>query len=223
MRRFVIGGTVCLICLTATSAAAQRAPAPYVGVLGGVSTLSADAQSTITTSGADVSLYTPDNGAALDILFGVHIRDYVSLQANYVWNANDVALTSVRGLDASFYEQRRTSRQHAVIGDILVYFRNLDSAIRPYLSVGGGAVRIETTAVGDARVRGAVPPALMIQTVSAVLRTAVGIDVALGRHWSARYAFGETLSSNPFSTALSPPGQRMLANFQNLVGIVRAF
>ncbi len=222
MRQFVVGGTVWFICLTAMSAAAQPAPAPYVGVLGGVSTLSADAQSTITTSGADVSLYTPENGAALDLLFGVHLHQYVSLQANYVWNANDVALASVRSRDASFYDQRRTSRQHAVIGDILVYFRNLDSGIRPYLSVGGGAVRIETTAV-YARVRGAIPPALMIQTVSAVLRTAVGIDVALGRHWSARYAFGETLSSNPFSTALSPPGQRMLANFQNLVGIVRAF
>ncbi len=97
MRRFVIGGTVCLICLSATSAAAQRAPAPYVGVLGGVSTLSADAHSKITTSGEDVSLYTPENGAALDIVFGVHIHRYVSLQANYVWNANAVALTSVRG------------------------------------------------------------------------------------------------------------------------------
>jgi hypothetical protein len=223
MRRFVIGGTVWLVGLTATPAAAQRAPVPYVSVLGGVSTLSADARSEVTSRGADVSLYTPENGPAIDILFGIHVHQYLSLQANYVWNANDVALTSVRGIDSSFYEQPRTSGQHAVIGDVLLYFRNLDSVIRPYLSVGGGAVRIETTAVGEARLRDAVAPAPKLRAMCAVLRTAVGIDVALGRQWSVRYTFSETLSGNPFSAALSPPGQRKLANFQNLVGIVRAF
>jgi hypothetical protein len=223
MRRFAVSGMVWLVWLTAAPAAAQRAPVTYVGVLGGVSTLSADARSEVTSRGAEVSLYTPENGPAANILFGVHVHKYVSLQANYVWNANDVALTSVRGIDASFYEQRRTSSQHAVIGDVLVYFRNLDSVIRPYLSVGGGAVRIDTTSVGEARVRDAVPPAQTIRTVCAVVRTAVGIDVSLGRPWAVRYSFSETLTSNPFSAALSPPGRRKLANFQNLLGIVRTF
>src|SRR5262249_34577432 len=138
-------------------------------------------------------------------------------------NNNDVVLTSVRGVDSSFYEQPRSSGQHAVIGDLLLYFRNLDSAIRPYLSVGGGAVRINTAAIGDARLRGALLPVQTIRAVSAVLRTAVGIDVALGRQWAVRYTFSETLSNNPFSAALTPPGQRKLANFQSLVGIVCAF
>jgi hypothetical protein len=56
-----------------------------------------------------------------------------------------------------------------------------------------------------------------------VLRVAVGIDVSLGGQWSARYSFSESLSGNPISAQLSPPGQRNLANFQNLFGVVRAF
>src|SRR5262249_19080389 len=144
-------------------------------------------------------------------------------QVNYVGNVNDVTLTSVRSLDSAFYEQPRSSRQHAVIGDVLVYFRSLDSAIRPYLSVGGGAVHISTTSVGEARVQDATPPAPTIRAVYVVLRTAVGIDVALSRQWAVRYTFSETLSGNPFSAALSPPGPRKLANFQSLVGIVRVF
>lgn len=223
MRRLVIGGTIWLALFTAIPAA-QRAPGPYVGVLVGVSTLSADARSEVADHGnVDVSLYTPENGPAISVLFGIHVHQYVSLQANYVWNANDVALTSVRGVDSSFYEQPRSSGQHAVIGDLLLYFRNLDSAIRPYLSVGGGAVRIDTTSLGGARVGGAVPPPQTIRALNGVLRTAVGIDIALSRHWAVRYTFSETLSGNPFSAALTPPGERKLANFQSLVGIVRAF
>ena len=52
---------------------------------------------------------------------------------------------------------------------------------------------------------------------------AVGIDVAVGRGWSARYSFSEGISGNPIGVQLSPPGQRGLANFQNLFGVVRAF
>ncbi len=222
MQRFVIGGTIWLAWFTATPAA-QRAPTPYVGVLAGVSTLSADARSEVTPRGADVSLYTPENGPAINILLGIHVHRYVSLQANYVWNANDVTLTAVRGLDASFYEQPRSSGQHAVIGDFLLYFRNIDSAIRPYLSVGGVVVRIDSTSRGESQARDAVPPAQTIRAVCGVLRTAVGIDIGLSRYWAARYTFSETLSGNPFSAALVPPGQRKLANFQSLVGIVRAF
>ena len=223
MRRLVIGGTIWLAWFTATPAA-QQTPAPYVGLLAGVSTLSSDARSEVSPGGsADVSLYTPENGLAISVLFGMHLHQFVSLQANYVWNANDLVLTSVRGNDSAFYEQPRSSSQHAVIGDLLLYFRNRDSAIRPYLSVGSGVVRIDTTSSGGSRQRATAPPAQTIRTVSGVLRTAVGIDISLRRRWAVRYTFSETLSSNPFSAALSPPGQRKLANFQSLVGIVRAF
>src|SRR5262245_17800993 len=223
MRPFAIGGTIFLACLSAIPAKAQHTPGPYVGVLAGLSTLSADARSEVTSRGADVSLYTPENGPAIDILFGIQVHRYVSLQANYIGNVNDVTLISVRSLDSAFYEQPRSSHQHAAIGDVLVYFRNLDSAIRPYLSFGGGVVHIATTSVAEARVQDATPPAQTRRATYGVLRTAVGIDIALSRQWAARYTFSETLSGNPFSAALSPPGQRKLANFQNLVGIVRAF
>jgi hypothetical protein len=222
MLRLLVATTV-LCGIATTSAEAQDALRPYAGVLAGISTLSADARSEPTPIGADVSLYKPENGPALNLLFGVHVHDYVTFQANYIWNQNDVALTSVRSADSMFYEQPRASSQHAVIGDLLVYFRNLNSAVRPYLSAGGGVVRFTTTPNGESRVRNTVPPPADSRVTRALLRVAVGIDVAVGARWSARYSFSESLSGNPVSAQLSPPGQRNLANFQNLFGIVRAF
>ena len=207
-----------------TSARAQPISRLYGGAVAGISTLSADARSAITVGGADVSLYKPENGAALNLLFGVHIHDYLTVQANYVGNRNDVVLTSLRAteLAPAFYEQPRTTAQHAVVGDLLAYFRERRLAVRPYLSVGLGVVRLHTMGAGESRVRNAAPPPPSVQATRAVLRVAVGIDVALGRAWSARYSFSESLSGNPISAQLSPPGQRNLANFQNLFGVVRA-
>jgi hypothetical protein len=47
--------------------------------------------------------------------------------------------------------------------------------------------------------------------------------VRLSRGWYFRYTFGETISHNPISAQLSPPGRRLLKNFQNLFGIYRTF
>jgi hypothetical protein len=41
--------------------------------------------------------------------------------------------------------------------------------------------------------------------------------------WAFRYTFSETIRGNPVSARLSPPGQRNLATFQNLFGIVKTF
>jgi len=197
----------------------------FTGVAVGVATLAADARSEITSGGADVSLYKPENGPALNVFVGSLVHEYLTVQANYVWNRNDVTLTSVRATESgpSFYEASRTSSQHAFVGDVLLYFRERRSAIRPYLSAGVGVVRFQMTARGGGSVRNAtVPPATSVST-HGLLRVAVGLDVSLGGHWSARYSFSESLSSNPISAQLSPPGQRSLANFQNLFGIVRAF
>ena len=108
----------------------------------------------------DVSLYTPENGPALNLFVGLHLSDCVTVQANYVWNRNEVALTSVRANDAgpAFYEQPRTASQHALVGDLLAYFRERRSAVRPYLSVGLGVVRLETTDAGQSRAGNATPP-----------------------------------------------------------------
>ncbi len=190
MLRLPIGATA-LSFFACTSVLAQPGPQRFVGAAAGISTLSADARSEITSGGVDVSLYTPENGPALNVLFGVHVHDYLTVQANYVGNRNDVALTSVRATESgsAFYEQPRATSQHAVVADLLVYFRERRSRVRPY----------------------------------ALLRVAVGIDVALRQGWSARYSFSESVSGNPISAQLSPAAPRNLANFQNLFGVVRTF
>ena len=223
MQRIVICAAIMSSLATAVAEGQQNRPV-FVGAVAGVSTLSADARSEIRTDGADVSLYKPENGPALNVLVGMHVREYATVQANYIWNRNDLALASVRSTDLgpSFYEQPRTSSQHAIVGDLLVYFRERRSVVRPYLSVGVGVVRFETRPNGPARGRNAVPPVETVRATRATLRVAVGLDLTLGRGWSGRYSFSESVSGNPISAQLSPPGQRNLANFQNLFGVVRA-
>src|SRR5213594_1698287 len=82
---------------------------PYAGVLGGVATLSADARSQLSAQGLNASLYKPENGSALNIFAGTHVTQYLSLQANYVWNRNDLTLSSTSPASSSFYEEQRKS------------------------------------------------------------------------------------------------------------------
>lgn len=210
---------VCCAC-SSVSAAAQTAHGTFAGAVAGVSTLSADAQFAITPERTAVSLYKPENGSALDVLFGVHLGEFVAVQANYIWNRNDLGVVAVSaaGSGGTLAEEARSTSQHAVIGDLVVYVRNLESRIRPYLSVGGGAVRIATAPNEDGPTTGGRSSV----STRAALRVAVGVDVALKHGWSLRYSFSETLSSNPIGAQLTPPGARNLANFQNLLGIVRA-
>src|SRR5206468_2246251 len=137
-----------LLCLVCALAEAQSRQQIFTGVAVGIATLAADARSEIASGGADVSLYKPENGPALNVFAGSHFHDYLTAQANYVWNRNDVTLTSVRATESgpSFYEAPRASSQHAFVGDLLLYFRERRSAIRPYLSAGVGVVRFQTTA-----------------------------------------------------------------------------
>jgi hypothetical protein len=219
----VLVNTVIVFYLIYGFAEAQPESRTYVGAVAGISTLSADGRSENTANGVDVSLYKPENGPAANVFWGIHLHEYVSIQANYIWNRNDVALISVRATEGSLssYEQPRSSSQHAVIGDLLVFFRGRRSIVRPYLSAGLGSVRLETKATGTARSRNSQLPAAKVSAARAPLRVAVGIDVVLGRRWRGRYSFSESISGNPIGSLLSPPGQRNLANFQNLFGIVR--
>ena len=145
MFRVPIGAAIVWL-LAAALAHAQPRPKTFVGAVAGVSTLSADARSDVTSGGIDASLYKPENGPALNLLAGGYVHEYFAVQANYVWNQNDVVLTSVRttGSGPAFYEQPRASSQHAIVGDLLVYFRERRSPVRPYLSVGFGLVRLQT-------------------------------------------------------------------------------
>lgn len=210
---------------TAPQALAQDDDRLYAGALVGVSTLSADARASTQPSRAEASLYKPENGPALNLFVGVHLGRYFTVQSNYVWNRNDLTLfssvTSPEG--GRFYEQPRTSTQHAVVGDALLYFRALGSGVRPYLSTGAGLVRFRSESTGNGVAGGLPSPDGEIASTRLALRVAVGIDLAMGDRWSVRYSFSETISGNPISARLTPPGERNLANFQNLFGIVGRF
>jgi hypothetical protein len=209
----------------ATQARAQDDERLYAGGLVGVSTLSADGRATTQSNRADVSLYKPENGLALNLFAGAHLGRYFTVQANYVWNRNDLTLfaSSTSTAEGRFFEQSRTSSQHAVIGDALLYFRALGNGVRPYLSTGAGLVRFRSESTGQEVAGGLPSPEGGITSTRLALRVAVGIDLALGNRWSARYSFSETIIGNPISARLTPPGERNLANFQNLFGVVRRF
>jgi opacity protein-like surface antigen len=209
----------------APHALAQDEGRVYAGTLVGVSTLSADARATTQPSRAEVSLYKPENGPALNLFVGVHLGRYFTIQSNYVWNRNDLALlSSVTSMEGGrFYEQHRTSTQHAVIADALLYFRAVGSGIRPYLSTGAGLVRFKSESTGNGVAGGLPSPDGEIASTRLALRVAVGIDLSMGDRWSVRYSFSETIGGNPISARLTPPGERSLANFQNLFGVIRRF
>lgn len=195
----------------------------YAGALFGASALSADARSVTAPPEARVSLYKPENGPALNVFAGVHLTRFLSAQANYVSNRNDVMLLSsfLSPSGGGFYEQSRESSQHAVVGDALLYFRARGSGVRPYLSTGVGLVRFKSGPARRTVDGGASAPQGDIVATRVALRVAVGIDLALGSRWAFRYSFSETISGNPISERITPPGERDLANFQNLFGFVR--
>jgi Outer membrane protein beta-barrel domain len=197
----------------------------YAGVLGGVSTLSGDARSLLSPGSTTFSSYDPKNGAAVEVLLGRHFSDYFTLQANYIWNRNGLTLTSAAfHATQQAYQETRSSSQQSAMADILVYFRKRDSRLRPYLSVGTGLVHFGSSQqqIDQALGNPVLPPSHFSSNLLA-LHVPVGIDVNLGKGWALRYTFSETLTKNPISDRLSPPGQHSLKNFQNLFGFIRRF
>jgi hypothetical protein len=143
---------------------------------------------------------------------------------SYGWNRNDLLLSGGDLVRASSFEQPVRATMHSVVAEAMVYFRNRDSRVRPYLSAGPGIVRTTAEASGATRASGS--PAVLpsgLDSVHAALRVAVGMDIRFHRRVSLRYSFSETLQRNTFSRALDPPGERNLANFQNWWGIVWTF
>jgi Outer membrane protein beta-barrel domain len=206
-------------------ASAQDARRLFAGGAVGVSTLQADGRSITTAADAALSLYKPENGPALDVFAGLHLTDYFSVQANGLWNSNDITLVSslASPQGSAFYEQQRRSRQAAFVADALIYFRGRESAVRPYLGTGLAVFRFTSDRVESTASHGLEPPASTIESTQLGLRSHVGIDFAVSGHLRFRYTFSETISRNPISPSLTPPGQRRLANFQNLFGLVREF
>jgi hypothetical protein len=197
---------------------------PYVGAIGGISTLSADAGARLTPDGLSSSSYSPANGGALNVFAGIHIHDYFSLQGNYIWNQNDLLLSSSSSGSNTFYEEARTSSQQALVLDFLLYFRQRSSRIRPYLGTGGGIIHLSSAedhvvALGGTPV---LPPASFTSN-RPVFRSHVGIDLRLTQKLDFRYSFSEMIGTNDISRHLSPRAPRRLANFQNLFGFVFRF
>jgi hypothetical protein len=218
----ILAGRLCVLFLLVTFGSGSYAQtAPYFGVIGGISVLSADAGSQIAGGGLNLSSYAPANGGALDLFAGVHTRNYLTLQLDYIWNSNDLRLNSASSNSTSFYQEDRKSSQQAVMLSAMIYFRGLRSRIRPYLGVGAGGVHLSSRAERLVAAGGApsLPPAQFSSTTPA-FRAHVGIDLRLTGRLDFRYSFSETIGSNKISRQLSPPGSRGLENFQNLFGFV---
>jgi hypothetical protein len=198
----------------------------YVGALGGIATLSSGGQAVFTPASAASSLYSTRNGPAINFFAGLQLSNYVGLQGNYIWNRNDLTLSSTApaGVLQNFYQQPRSSSQHSVIADLLVYMRDRGSRVRPYLSGGFGPVHLSSSINGEIKSQGAVkaPPQKFTSTIPG-LRVAVGMDVRLNSDWFFRYSFSETISSNAISAQMQPRPMGLLKNFQNLFGIMRTF
>ena len=220
-----IGGLIVIVCLTSVPAAAQSDLRLFAGGLFGVSTLSADAHADTTATEAATSQYKPENGPAVNLFAGIHLAQYFSLQGNWMWNRNDLTLVSsfVTPRGGGFYEQRRDSQQHALVFDGLIYFRRLQSAVRPYLGTGVVLLHFSSDNARVISAQGLEAPAGDIASTRIGLRSHVGIDIRVSRHVNFRYSFSETISGNPISPSLTPPAPRRLANFQNLFGLVGRF
>ena len=217
--------TTVLLFLFATFLSAQQAHY-FAGAAIGVTTLSADGKTAITSSGSSVSLYKPENGFTAHLLAGRHLTDYFSIQGSYTTNANALTLTSLATSSGGelVYEQARSSRQHLFGGDVMLYFRNRSSVFRPYLSVGGGVDHFTSRAERVTVQKGALRiPSATVAATKPFLRVAVGIDARIAKGWYLRYTFSESILKNPISAQLTPPASRNLAAFQSLFGIVKQF
>jgi hypothetical protein len=194
---------------------------PYLGVLGGIATLSGDAGSQATVQKLNLSSYAPANGGAIDAFAGAHLHDYFSVQGNFIWNENNLQLNSASSGSGTSYQESRSSSQTAGVFDFLIYFRRRQSRIRPYLGTGVGVIHLTTTETRVIESQGtpALPPATLSYT-EPVFRSHVGIDLRLTGKLDFRYSFSEFIGHNEFSQHLSPPGSSALKNFQNLFGFV---
>ena len=215
-----------LLLSTPVPGSGQDGVETFAGVLAGVSALSADTSTSASSPDEfQLSTYAPTNGGAFNLFVGAHLADYVTLQANYLWNRNQLRFQTgvVAGGASSFDSVTTASSQQGVVGDFLLFFRDRRSPVRPYLSAGAGVFRFASDTIRDDAPSVSLLPSGTFTTVTPVLRVAVGIDIAVGPTWSVRYSFSEGISPNPIGERLTPAGQRVLMNFQNLVGVMATF
>ena len=170
--------------------------------------MSADGRSVTTGDSIATSLYKPENGPTVTAVVGSHFSEYVSVQGTYDWDRNDLTLVSSNpaGGPDSFYEQARKATQHTAIAELMVYFRKRQSRVRPYLSVGGGVVRLRSPASTIDLLAGSEQLAPgSTDSSDEALRVAVGIDVFIKGGWAFRFTFSETVRLQPDQRPALPP------------------
>jgi hypothetical protein len=190
----------------------------FAGAFAGIATISADARFEVPRTAA-ASGYKPENGPSFSPFFGVHLNDYLSVQASYIWNRNNVRYHALH--ESAFYDQRARTQHQLFLGDAMLYFRGRTSWARPYLAAGMGVAYVSSSAEPALGTLAGAPGDFSAH--SPVLNVAVGIDMEIRRGWKFRYSFGETIQRNAFSRRLTPPAERNLAGFRNLFGFVKYF
>jgi hypothetical protein len=212
-----------LVLLGLAPAAILLAQDNFVGAMGGISTLSADAR--VEGSPPErTSAYKPENSPALLVFGGYHFGDYFSAQLSYGWNRNDVLLSGSDVATSSSFDLPVRVTQHSVVAEAMAYFRARATRLRPYLSAGPGIVATSVEVSGPLRIRGSPRlPSANLDSVRPALRVAVGIDFRVNTNVRLRYSFSETIQRITISNTLIPRGERNLANFQNWWGLAWTF
>lgn len=221
--RFRTGLAPFTVALTLLPIAAAQTPRFFAGAGPGIAILSAASGTAISADRAALSNYAPKLGLMGHVFFGWHANEYLSLQGAWSYQTNDLTLSATAS-NGAFYQQRRDSRQHNGGGEVLLYFRNRRSFVRPFLSAGLGLQRIASDAAATLTQQGsiALPPAAFTATEPG-LRVAAGADLLLGKGWGLRYAFLETLQRNPIGRRLTPSAGSPLMNFHHVFGFVKYF
>lgn len=194
-----------IILLGAAGTVLYAQPRFFVGLGTGIATLSGDARAEVGTDGAATSLYDAKNGPLVQFFGGRHWNDYLSAQGGYTWNRSDVTITSaLAGPRSAFQQETVQIDLHQASADLMLYFRDRRSWVRPYLAGGFAVTRFTGT-----------------ESTKAGLRAAAGIDLVHRSGWGFRYCFVETLSGNPLGQLMQPQGQKKLMNFQNVFGLLK--
>ena len=174
----------------------------YVTGLGGFAALSNGAAAQ--ASPPSTSSFDPKVGAAFNLTAGRHFNDWISAQAGYIGNRNQITVSELAG-GGPLVQRTSEVTQHAIGVDAQLYFRPRQSWVRPYLAAGPYWLRI-----GSENKLG--------------FRVAVGADLVHRKSgWGLRYTFSEMMSPNAIGRPLHPKVTGVLMNFQNLFGIVKQF
>ena len=194
----------------------------FAGGTAGIATVTGDGRTIIDSTRTEIALYQPSNGPAFQLFAGRHLNNYFSIQAAYGWNRNPVTFTGTNATDT--FEQERRSTQNSFGFDGMIYGRPRTSIWRPYVAGGTGLIHLNSRAqtLLISKGRPTLPPDSFSAT-KPYWRTAVGIDLKLRPKWYFRFTFWETVSSNPLSAQLRPPGKALFLNFINNFGFVREF